>query len=161
MPARRDRRDGSAPPAAPHGLPNGRRRRPADPDRSGASAPEPAEHRDLCPPRRRTASWAGRAMADGGAAMSRLDAQLGDYLRLRRALGYRLEREEQWLRQLVEYLQAAGSDSVTSELTIRWARLPATAQPRHWAQRLGCARKVARYPHPLDSSTPLPPIRVV
>jgi integrase/recombinase XerD len=77
--------------------------------------------------------------------MSGLDAQLGDYLRLRRALGYRLEREEKWLRQLVEYLQAAGSDTLTSELTISWARLPATAQPRHWAQRLGCARKFARY----------------
>jgi len=99
-------------------------------------------------------------MADGGAAMSRLDAQLGDYLRLRRALGYRLEREEQWLRQLLEYLQAAGSDSLTSELTIRWARLPATAQPRHWAQRLGCARKFAGYLHTIDTSTRIPPTGV-
>lgn len=89
--------------------------------------------------------------------MSRLDAQLDDYLRLRRALGYRLEREEQWLRQLVGYLQAAGSDSLTSELTISWARLPATAQPRHWVQRLGCARKFAGYLRTLDPSTEIPP----
>ena len=92
--------------------------------------------------------------------MSRLDAQVGDYLRLRRALGYRLEREERWLRQLVEYLQAAGSDSLTSELAISWARLPATAQPRHWAQRLGCARKFAGYLHTIDSSTQIPPTGV-
>jgi len=96
-------------------------------------------------------------MADGGVPMSRLDAQLDDYLRLRRALGYRLEREEQWLSQLVGYLQAAGSDSLTSELTISWARLPATAQPRHWAQRLGCARKFAGYLRTLDPSTEIPP----
>jgi len=90
----------------------------------------------------------------------RLDAQLDDYLRLRRALGYRLEREEQWLRQLVGYLQAAGSDTLTSELTISWAQLPATAQPRHWAQRLGCARKFAGYLRTLDPSTEIPPAGV-
>jgi integrase/recombinase XerD len=99
-------------------------------------------------------------MADGGAPVSRLDTQLDDYLRLRRALGYRLEREEQWLRQFVQYLQAAGSDTLTSELTISWARLPATAQPRHWAQRLGCARKFAGYLYTLDSSTEIPPTGV-
>ncbi len=73
--------------------------------------------------------------------MSGLQAQVDDYLLARRALGYRLERQEQWLRQLVEYLHEAGSVTLTSELMISWARLPATAQPRHWAQRLGCARK--------------------
>lgn len=92
--------------------------------------------------------------------MSGLDAQLGDYLRLRRALGYRLEREELWLRQLLAHLQAAGSDTLTSDLAISWARLPATAQPRHWAQRLGCARKFAAYLHTIDSSTQIPPTGV-
>jgi integrase len=92
--------------------------------------------------------------------MSRLDGQLDDYLRLRRALGYRLEREERWLRQLLEHVQAAGAPSLTSELVINWARLPATAQPRHWAQRLGCARKFARYLHTLDPATEIPPTGV-
>lgn len=92
--------------------------------------------------------------------MSRLDAQLGDYLRLRRALGYRLEREEIWLRELVGYLETAGSDHITSERAISWARLPATAQPRYWAQRLGCARKFAAYLHSIDSSTQIPPTGV-
>ena len=92
--------------------------------------------------------------------MNRLEAQVDDYLRLRRALGYRLEREERWLRQLVAYVRGAGSDSLTSELAIGWARLPATAQPRHWAQRLGCARKFAGYLHTIDSSTQIPPTGV-
>ena len=92
--------------------------------------------------------------------MNALDARLEDYLRLRRALGYRLEREEHWLRQLVGYLRDAGSDCVTSELTISWARRPATAQPRHWAQRLGCARKFARYLQTIDPTTEIPPTGV-
>jgi integrase/recombinase XerD len=89
--------------------------------------------------------------------MSGLDTQLDGYLRLRRALGYRLEREEQWLRQLVAHVQAAGSEHLTSELAISWARRPATAQPRYWALRLGCARKFAAYLHTLDTSTQIPP----
>jgi integrase len=86
-----------------------------------------------------------------------LEAVLADYLRLRRALGYRLEREEQWLRQLIGHLHSAGSDRLTRELTISWARAPATAQPRHWALRLGCARKFARYLHTIDPGTEIPP----
>lgn len=90
----------------------------------------------------------------------RLEGQLEDYLRTRRALGYRLEREEHWLRQLVGHLQVAGSERLTSELTISWARQPVTAQPRHWAQRLGCARKFARYLHAIDPATEIPPTGV-
>lgn len=89
--------------------------------------------------------------------MSRMDAQLDDYLRLRRALGYRLEREEVWLRDLLAHIRAAGSDTLTSDLAISWARLPATAQPRYWALRLGCARKFAGYLHSIDSSHQIPP----
>jgi len=92
--------------------------------------------------------------------MSGLEAHLGDYLRLRRSLGYRLEREEQWLCQLVEHLRAAGSDSLTSDLAISWARRPATAEPRYWARRLGCARKFAAYLHTIDSLTQIPPTGV-
>jgi integrase/recombinase XerD len=92
--------------------------------------------------------------------VSGLDAQLGDYLRLRRALGYRLEREEMWLRELIAHLHAAGSDHLTSDLAIDWARLPATTQPRYWAQRLGCARKFAAYLHTIDTSTQIPPTGV-
>lgn len=92
--------------------------------------------------------------------MSRLEQHLADYLRLRRALGYGLEREERWLGQLIDYLQAAGSQRLTSDLVISWARQPATAQPRYWSQRLGCARKFAVYLHTVDSSTQIPPTGV-
>ena len=92
--------------------------------------------------------------------MSRLEEQLDDYLRLRRALGYRLEREEVWLRDLLSHVRATGSDTLTSDLAINWARLPATAQPRYWALRLGCVRKFATYLHSIDGSHQIPPTGV-
>ncbi|HEU5005608.1 MAG TPA: tyrosine-type recombinase/integrase [Jatrophihabitantaceae bacterium] len=91
---------------------------------------------------------------------SPLEDRVDEYLRLRRALGYRLEREERWLRQLVGHVQAAGAGSLTSGLMINWARQSATAQPRHWAQRLGCARKFAIFLHTVDPATEVPPTGV-
>ena len=47
-----------------------------------------------------------------------------DYLRLRRALGFKLERAGQLLPQLVDYLEAAGLSRLTADQAIAWARLP-------------------------------------
>ena len=76
--------------------------------------------------------------------MSELSAHVEDYLRLRRALGFKLERAGHLLPQLVAYLEAAGVATVTSDLAIAWARLPGHTQPNHWAQRLAIARGFAR-----------------
>jgi hypothetical protein len=67
--------------------------------------------------------------------MSRLGGQVEDYLRLRRALGFKMERAGRILPQFVAYLEAAGAATVTSDLAIAWARLPGRAQPNHWAQQ--------------------------
>ena len=77
--------------------------------------------------------------------MSSLAEHVDDYLRVRRALGFKLERHGRILPQLVAYLEAAGASTVTRELAISWARLPATAHPRHWAARLAIARGFAAY----------------
>lgn len=92
--------------------------------------------------------------------MSGLQQHVDDYLRLRRALGFKLERHGQILPQLVAHLQAAGARTVTSELAIEWARLPAGAHPRHWAARLAIARGFAAYLQTIDSSTEVPPAGV-
>jgi hypothetical protein len=63
--------------------------------------------------------------------MSALSGHVEDYLRLRRALGYKLERAGHLLPKLVAYLEAAGSPTLTSELAISWARLPAQARLDH------------------------------
>ena len=89
--------------------------------------------------------------------MKGLHEHLDDYLRLRRALGFKLERHGQILPQFVAYLEAAGASTVTSELAISWARLPAGAHPRHWAARLAVARGFAAYLQTLDPATEVPP----
>ena len=92
--------------------------------------------------------------------MSELSGHVEDYLRLRRALGFKLERAGHLLPQLVAYLEAAGAATVTSELAIAWARLPGHTQPNHWAQRLAIARGFARYLRALDPATEVPPAGV-
>lgn len=89
--------------------------------------------------------------------MSALSGHVEDYLRLRRALGFKLEREGQLLGQFVAYLDNAGAAAVTSELAIAWARQPADAQPNHWAKRLGVVRKFAAYLHTIEPATEVPP----
>ncbi len=89
--------------------------------------------------------------------MSVLHRHVADYLRMRRALGYRLERAGLLLPQLVDYLEAAGASTVTADLAIAWARLPHRARPNHWAQRLAIARGFATYLQTIDPLTQVPP----
>jgi len=89
--------------------------------------------------------------------MSVLSGHVENYLRLRRALGFKLDREGRLLPQFVAYLETAGAATVSSELAIAWARLPAGVQPDHWAKRLGVARKFAAYLQTIDPTTEIPP----
>ena len=78
--------------------------------------------------------------------MSDLARHVEDYLRLRRALGYKLAREGVILPQLVAYLEAAGAETVTADLVVSWAQLPQGVHPITWSHRLGAARGVVRMP---------------
>ena len=89
--------------------------------------------------------------------MSALHRHVADYLRMRRALGYRLERAGLLLPQLVDYLEAAGASTVTADLAIAWARLPDRARPNHWSQLLAIARGFATYLQTIDPLTQVPP----
>lgn len=89
--------------------------------------------------------------------MSALSAHVEDYLRLRRGLGYKLERAGLVLPQFVAYLEAAGVATVTTDLAIAWSRLPAHANARYWAQRLAIVRGFARYLQTIDAATQVPP----
>jgi integrase/recombinase XerD len=92
--------------------------------------------------------------------VSALRGHVADYLRLRRALGYRLEREERLLGQFCSYLEAAGAATVTAGLAIGWARQPVRAQPAQWAKRLGVIRRFAAWLHVLDPAAEIPPAGV-
>lgn len=92
--------------------------------------------------------------------MNGLSGHVEDYLRLRRALGHKLERAGHVLPSLVDYVEAAGSATLTTELAISWARLPAHARPNYWAARLSIARGFARYLQTIEPATEVPPAAV-
>jgi integrase/recombinase XerD len=92
--------------------------------------------------------------------VSTLADHVADYLRLRRALGFKLERHGLILPRLVAFLEAAGATTVTSELAIAWARQPASAQPTHWAARLSIARGFAAFLQTIDPAAEVPPANV-
>jgi integrase/recombinase XerD len=85
-----------------------------------------------------------------------LRPHMEDYLRLRRALGYKLERAGRILPQLVDYLEDSGAPVLSAELAISFARR-CDATPNHWAQRLAIVRGFARYLKTIDPATEVPP----
>jgi integrase len=82
--------------------------------------------------------------------------ELGDYLTMRRALGYRLARPEKLLNQFLDYLQDAGIGIVTVQAALDWARMPAGGDMNWWAYRLSVVRGFATYLHTLDASVEVP-----
>jgi integrase len=89
--------------------------------------------------------------------MSTLTESAEQYLALRRSLGFKLGRPGQLVTQFASYCSAAGSDLVTTELALAWARLPATRRQLWWSYRLNAVRGFARYLHALDSRHEVPP----
>ena len=89
--------------------------------------------------------------------MTDLTEHVADYLRLRRALGFKPRFEGQALPQLVAYLTDAGACTVTADLAIAWAGLPQASKPISLAHRLGAARGFAKYLQTIDPTTQVPP----
>ncbi|GAA1624510.1 tyrosine-type recombinase/integrase [Nonomuraea maheshkhaliensis] len=79
-----------------------------------------------------------------------LPQALKEYLAMRRALGYKLQRPGQLLAQFVAYLAEHDTDVITIDHALAWATLPATASPRWWALRLSAVRSFAAYLHVLN-----------
>ncbi len=92
--------------------------------------------------------------------MPELTEHVADYLRLRRALGFKLTAEGRLLPQLAAYLTDAGAGTLTSELAISWAGLPHGSRPISLAHRLGAARGFAKYLHAIDPAVQVPPNRI-
>ena len=82
--------------------------------------------------------------------MSPLRQHLDDYLRIRRALGFKLTSESKLLASFVAYMDTAGADTVTVAHALRWATLPSAAKPVYHAKRLRAVRGFARCLHTLD-----------
>ncbi|MEA5457253.1 tyrosine-type recombinase/integrase [Sinomonas sp. JGH33] len=76
--------------------------------------------------------------------------QLADYLALRRALGYRLERPEKLLGQFLGHLEHDGETVITVPSALAWAQLPAGGDSNWRAYRLSVVRGFATYLHAID-----------
>lgn len=89
--------------------------------------------------------------------MSALDVAVGDYLRLRRAMGFKLERAEKLLGQFLTFLHERDEPVITLDLAMTWARRPDGASPRWVDQRLGTLRCFAAWWALHDPRTQVPP----
>jgi integrase/recombinase XerD len=89
--------------------------------------------------------------------MSGLGEAVACYLATRRALGFRLEGTGRLLEQFAAFAEAAGQDTVTTGLALRWATLPASRSRAWHAERLSAARGFARWLHALDPQAQVPP----
>jgi integrase/recombinase XerD len=88
--------------------------------------------------------------------MNEFDRHVRDYLRMRRALGFKLRREGQLLIQLAAYLEQANAQHLSTEMALRWAQLPQNVAPISKAHRLGAARGFAIYLNTIDPATEIP-----
>ncbi len=89
--------------------------------------------------------------------MSELRSHLEEYLKLRRGLGYKLERAGQLCGLFVSYLDELGESRITTELAYAWACLPEGADSYWWAARYKAIRGFASYLATIDPSSEVPP----
>jgi integrase/recombinase XerD len=89
--------------------------------------------------------------------MSRLLRHVEDYLALRRGLGFKLAKEGRLLPGFAAFAETRGAGTVTVDLALGWALLPAGVSPVWAAQRLSMIRGFARYLQTVDPAAQLPP----
>ena len=88
--------------------------------------------------------------------MTALRGALAGYLQIRHRLGFAMPQDGRLLEGFVEFLEQAGADRITTELALRWARMPVHAHPHRWRQRLGVARGFARHLATIDPASEVP-----
>lgn len=89
--------------------------------------------------------------------MNSLTEHLTEYLSMRRALGYDLDKLEYLAGQFCTWLAAQGKETFTTADAVTWARLPVDADPRWWGMRLGAVRTFAKYLDAIGIDVQVPP----
>jgi integrase len=90
--------------------------------------------------------------------MTGLSDRVEEYLALRRALGFKLERHGRLLADFARFCALRGEEHVTVDTAVAWASQPVEASPVWNAQRLGIVRVFARWLHTVDPANQVPPI---
>ena len=93
--------------------------------------------------------------------MSALAQALADYLTMRRALGYKLDKTERRLGQFITFVKDRGEDHLTTETALAWATQPAGAAAIWTSRRLAEVRLFARHLHVIDPATEVPPVELL
>jgi integrase/recombinase XerD len=89
--------------------------------------------------------------------MSGLRARAGEYLAMRRALGFKLESQGPRLMSFVRFCEGRGATTVTTDLAVEWATSTASSSEAYQARRLDVVRIFARHLQPLDPAAEVPP----
>jgi integrase/recombinase XerD len=93
--------------------------------------------------------------------MNTLAEHVQNYLRLRRALGFKLVGEGVLLAEFVSCAEQAGQRTITTEFALEWARRPHGASRNYLSRRLRAVRSFARYLHALDPTCEVPPLELL
>lgn len=89
--------------------------------------------------------------------MSKLRKALDEYLSIRRSLGFELRIMGSSLHNFVSFMEREGNAHITTELAIRWSKMPANAQPSTWSWRFGMVRLFAAWYSATDPQTEVSP----
>jgi len=93
--------------------------------------------------------------------VSALEQRLGEYLAVRRALGYKLERAGKLLAQFLAWLDESDQHVITTALALEWATLPPASDSNWHRQRLSVIRGFAAHLHAIDPAHEVPPAELV
>jgi integrase len=84
--------------------------------------------------------------------------QVCEYLEFKRSCGYQMGTPGKELMLFARYADLTRSNgSLTTELIVKWAKLPPDADPRYWATRYDIVRRFAEYRFLFDPAAEIPP----
>jgi len=89
--------------------------------------------------------------------MNTLRQAVDEYLKMRRALGFRLRDAGKGLLDFVTFMEQHHASYITQALALAWAQQPSSTRASHWARRLSFVRGFARHRSATDPRTQIPP----
>ena len=94
-------------------------------------------------------------------SISQLREAITEYLQIRRALGFKLQRREHLLSQFVDFMKREKAQFITTAMSLRWATENTNCHPGRWAHRLSLVRCFARFCRAIDPRTEVPPTGLI
>lgn len=93
--------------------------------------------------------------------MTSLRASMKNYLAMRRALGFKLERYEAYLLDFVAFMQRHHAQRITGKWIVQWVRENPSTDPCYQGLRFGAIRGFAIYHSAVDPRTQVPPADLI